>query len=436
MSDTLAETTEETAFLDLHKNFIESSQSNPKLSPVQEAALNRFEALGFPHSKHEMYTFVNTKGLVATKFSVANPSTSIPEDFISGHIYESCSKSCLVFVNGVFNASLSRLQDIESSVKISSLESKEDVDSIVATLENENDVFACLANAFCTDATLIEVSDKTEVSVPIQVLFVSSGDISVSVMHSPRLVWKVGKLAELKVIEKYVGVQAGYFSNAAQDWKIDEGAGVVLTQVQSDPFDTWNFCKTRVHLKRNSRFHSANSSTGSTLVRHHFEARLEEEGAELILNGVSVLGGKEQVHNFVRIHHEAPQCISHQHFKNVINDEGRSSFDGTVIVNQGAQLTSSDQLINNLMLSNNCHADNKPNLMIFADDVKCTHGATIGQIDDEQMFYLETRGLSKKLAKELLTRGFAESIIQTIQFPEVVEELDNTLLKKLETNNV
>ena len=128
--------------------------------------------------------------------------------------------------------------------------------------------------------------------------------------------------------------------------------------------------------------------------------------------------------------------FSHQHFKNVVNDEGRSSFDGTVIVNQGAQLTNSNQLINNLMLSNNCHADNKPNLMIFADDVKCTHGATIGQIDDDQLFYLQTRGLSEKLAKELLTRGFAESIIQTIQFPEVVKELSNTLLKKLEADNV
>jgi Fe-S cluster assembly protein SufD len=154
------------------------------------------------------------------------------------------------------------------------------------------------------------------------------------------------------------------------------------------------------------------------------------------LNGVSVLDGKDQVHNFIRIHHEAPQCVSHQHFKNVVNGQARSSFDGTVIVNQGAQLTNSNQLINNLMLSDDCHADNKPNLMIFADDVKCTHGATIGQIDKEQWFYLQTRGLSAKVAKELLTRSFAKSIIQTIEFPVVVEDLNSTLLKKLEVRNV
>ena len=436
MSDTLAESTEETAFLELHKKFNAANKLSSGILPIQEAALSRFETLGFPHSKHEMYTFVNTKGLVTTSFAVSNPSASIPEKFISDNIYSGCETSCMVFVNGVFNPSLSSLKGIESSVKISTIVENEDTDRIAATLKNENDVFACLANAFRAEVIVVEIEGNTQVPVPIQVLFVSTGDISAQSMHSPRLFWKVGKLAEVKVIEKSVGLHAGYFINTAQDWLIEENAGVVLTQVQSDPFETWNFSKTRVSLKRNARFHSSNSSTGSILVRHHFEARLEEEGAELILNGVSVLGGKEQVHNFVRIHHEAPECISNQHFKNVINDDGRSSFDGTVIVNPGAQLTSSEQLINNLMLSNNGHADNKPNLMIFADDVKCTHGATIGQIDEEQMFYLQTRGLTRKAAKELLTKGFAESIIQTIQFPEVITELNNTLLKKLETKNV
>ena len=434
MSETITEQTEETAFLDLHKDFVEANKPSPTLSTIHESALSRFEVLGFPHSKHEMYTYVNTKKLAATAFVISNSSAKV--DSIEKHIYSGCENSCLVFVNGVLDRSLSRLQAIESSVKISSLEEKGDTDTLLTSLENENDVFACLANAFCADVTVVEIPDKGQVVVPIQVLFVSTGDTSRPKMHSPRLLWKVGKLSEVKVIEKFVGMQEGYFTNLVQDWKVAEGAGVVLTQVQSDPFGAWNFHKTRVHLKRNARFNSANSYSGSVLVHSHFEVRLEEEGAEVTLNGVSVLKGKEQVHSFIRIHHEAPQCASHQHFKNVINDEGRSSFDGTVIVNEGAQLTNANQLINNLMLSDDCHADNKPNLMIFADDVKCAHGATIGQIDEDQLFYLQTRGLSKKFAKELLTRSFAESIVQTIQFPEVVKELSNTLLKKLEVENV
>nr|NIQ03546.1 SufD family Fe-S cluster assembly protein [Nitrospinaceae bacterium]NIR57437.1 SufD family Fe-S cluster assembly protein [Nitrospinaceae bacterium]NIS87904.1 SufD family Fe-S cluster assembly protein [Nitrospinaceae bacterium]NIT84773.1 SufD family Fe-S cluster assembly protein [Nitrospinaceae bacterium]NIU46947.1 SufD family Fe-S cluster assembly protein [Nitrospinaceae bacterium] len=130
--------------------------------------------------------------------------------------------------------------------------------------------------------------------------------------------------------------------------------------------------------------------------------------------------------------HEAPHGSSHLRFKNVVNDRGRSSVDGTVVVNQGAQQTYSDQLINNLLLSDQAHADNKPNLMIFADDVKCTHGATVGQIDEDQLFYLQTRGLSPEMARELLTKSFAQSIVQTIPFGSVVEDLNHTFLKKLE----
>ena len=153
------------------------------------------------------------------------------------------------------------------------------------------------------------------------------------------------------------------------------------------------------------------------------------------LSGVSVLENDEQSHQFIRVHHEVENCTSRQHFKNIINDRARASFDGTVVVNKGAQLTNSDQLINNLMLSDEGHADCKPNLMIFADDVKCAHGATVGQLEEEQLFYLQTRGVSESVAREILTQSFARSVIQDIPFVPVVEELDQTLLKKLEAHD-
>jgi Fe-S cluster assembly protein SufD len=434
MSDTLVESSAESAFLDLHKKLLE--QGRPALVELQEAALNRFELLGFPHSKHEMYTFVNIKGLVATSFSLPDGGVNVSEDFVAGHIYPDCERQCLVFVDGVFNRGLSRFEGVSANLVSLSEADQELKDYLSKTAENENDVFAALSTAFCSEGLVFKVDDNTQISGTVQVLFVSTGRSVGPAMHAPRLVWQLGKLAEVKVIEKFVGTEGGYFINSVQDWLLAEGAGVSFTQVQVDSFDSWHFSKTRVHLNRNARFYSSNASSGTQLARHHYEVWLKEEGSELRLNGVSVLDGKEQVHNFIRIHHEAPQCISHQHFKNVVNGHARSSFDGTVIVNEGAQLTNSDQLINNLMLSNDCHANNKPNLMIFADDVKCTHGVTIGQIDEDQWFYLQTRGLSAKSAKELLTRSFAQSIIQTIEFPEVVEELNGTLLKKLEATNV
>lgn len=434
MSDTLVESSAESAFLDLHKKLL--TQGRPALAELQEAALNRFESLGFPYSKHEMFTFVNTKGLVATSFSLSDGSAQVSEDFVAGHIYPDCEDQCLVFVDGVFDRGLSRFEGVSANLVSLSEADQELKDYLSKTAENENDVFAALSTAFCSEGLVFKVDDNTQISGTVQVLFVSTGRSVGPAMHAPRLVWQLGKLAEVKVIEKFVGTEGGYFINSVQDWLLAEGAGVSFTQVQVDSFDSWHFSKTRVHLNRNARFYSSNASSGTQLARHHYEVWLKEEGSELRLNGVSVLDGKEQVHNFIRIHHEAPQCISHQHFKNVVNGHARSSFDGTVIVNEGAQLTNSDQLINNLMLSNDCHANNKPNLMIFADDVKCTHGVTIGQIDEDQWFYLQTRGLSAKSSKELLTRSFAQSIIQTIEFPEVVEELNGTLLKKLEATNV
>ena len=433
MSDTLVKSSAESAFLDLHKKFLE--QGSPALAELRGVALNRFELLGFPHSKHEMFTYLNTKGLVETAFSLPAGSKPVPEDFVAGHIYPGCEGQCLVFVDGIFDRGLSRLEGVSANLApLSEAVSDQELKKYLSeSAENENDAFAALSAAFCGEGLVFKVGENTQISGPVQVLFVSTGGNPV--MHTPRLVWQLGKLSELKVIEKFVGIEGGYFINSVQDWLLAEGARVAFTQVQADVFDSWHFSKTRVHLNRNSRFYSTNASMGTQLARHHYEVRLKEEGSELRLNGVSILGGREQVHNFIRIHHEAPQCVSHQHFKNIVNDQARSSFDGTVIVNQGAQLTSSDQLINNLMLSDDCHADNKPNLMIFADDVKCTHGATIGQIDEEQWFYLQTRGLSARVAKELLTRSFARSIIQTIEFPEVVKDLNSTLLKKLEARD-
>jgi Fe-S cluster assembly protein SufD len=433
MSNTLVESSAESAFLDLHKKL--PQQENPALAKLQQAALNRFELLGFPHSKHEMFTYLSTKSLMETAFGLSDGSKKVSEEFVASHIYKGCEKQCLVFVDGIFNRNLSRIEGVSANLlPLSEAISDAELNKYLSeTAEDENDVFAALSTAFCGEGLVFNVGDNKQISEPVQVLFVSTGGSPV--MHTPRLVWQLGKLAEVKVIEKFVGVEGGYFVNAVQDWLLAEGAGVSFTQVQADAFDSWHFSKMRVHLNRNSRFYSTNASLGTQLARHHYEVRLKEEGAELRLNGVSVLDGKDQVHNFIRIHHEAPQCVSHQHFKNVVNGHARSSFDGTVIVDQDAQLTNSNQLINNLMLSDDCHADNKPNLMIFADDVKCTHGATIGQIDKEQWFYLQTRGLSAKVAKELLTRSFAKSIIQTIEFPEVVEDLNSTLLKKLEVRN-
>jgi len=437
MTTTLVDATDqaESALLNLHKKFMSASRPPDALLPLNEAAIQRFELLKFPHRKHEMYTFANTKDLVSTVFSLATES-QVAKDFIKSHVFPECESSYLVIADGVLRDDLSDYSAINSSINLVPIEEAvaqpEIKEYVAGTIDKENDVFASINTAFLSRGTMIDVPRKKQVEMPLQILHVSTGSADKKVTSHPRILVRLGELAELKMIVKYVGVQGNYFVNAVMDVLVGEQAGITYVQVQEDQGDSWHCSKTRIQQERNSRVSAFNAFFGNQFTRHHFEAHLKDVGAELKLNSVSVLTDQEQVHNFVRIHHEAPHGTSNQNFKNIVNGKSRSSIDGTVIVNQGAQQTNSDQLINNLMLSDNAHADTKPNLMIFADDVKCTHGATVGQLDENQLFYLKTRGLVEKVAKELLTKSFAESLIQTIEFPGVVEYLENTLLKKLE----
>jgi Fe-S cluster assembly protein SufD len=425
----------ESNILEKHRGYLAEAKPNKDLLALNQAALARFETLGFPHRKHEMYTFVNTTEMASTDFALTREGP-VEAQAVQSHIYSGCEKSCLVLVDGRLSDTLSDVSAFGDNLKVSSLaDGLSDASLkqyILETIENENDVFACINSGFFNSGVLIDVGDKTVLETPLQILHFSTGSKEAPVTSHPRVVIRVGANAEMKLIIKYAGLSGNYFVNSVQDILLGENASMSYTQVQNDHADAWHCSKTRAELKRDSRFLATNASSGCKLARHHYDLFIKESGAELELNGISVLDDEEQVHNFIRIHHEAPHCNSSQRFKNIVNGNSRSSIDGTVIVNQGAQLTNSDQLINNLMLSDGAHSDNKPNLMIFADDVKCTHGTTVGQIEEEQLFYLKTRGLTAEVAKALLTKSFAESIIQLIHFPAVAEDLKNTLLRKLE----
>ncbi|MBI4385169.1 MAG: Fe-S cluster assembly protein SufD [Nitrospinae bacterium] len=428
----------ESLILDLHGKYLEEARPSEPFKGLNLASVRRFETLKFPHPKHDLFSFVNAKELAWTRFQLQRDSR-IGKDIVRDHVYPGCEKSVLVVADGTFRPDLSDLSALPSQVKVSSL--REAVaDPAIArylaeTIESENDVFAAINGAFFNDGLYLEVEPAALVETPALILYISSGSASHPTMTVPRVLAKVGRHSEVKIVVKYAGAGGNYFVNSTQDFILEENSKVLYTHIQADPFESWSFAKDRVHLNRYSRFHGVNVYSGCKLARRHHEVHLEDSGAELKLDGVSVLTGREQAHNLVRIHHEAPQCASAQHFKNIVNESSRSSFDGSVIVNKGAQLTNSDQLINNLMLSDDAHADSKPNLMIYADDVKCTHGSTVGQLDEEQLFYLNSRGLSQGMAKSLLTRSFAESILGEIQVPAVASGLRGILSKKLEANH-
>lgn len=439
MPSTQAELSENVAFvLESHGKHLKKNNPPPALLELNRSGIRRFEQLKFPHHKHEMFTYASTQEVAAACFEF-RASGKVEKDFVSGHTYKGCEKSRITLTDGEYRPGLSDISGMGASLKIMSLaEAASDPvfsSHMRATIENENDAFAAINGAFASAGCAIRVAKSAHFEAPLQILHVSTGSDSIPVTTSPKVLIHVEALGEIKIIVRYVGLSGNYFVNSVTDFLVDDGAGVVFTQVQADAPNAWHFSKNRIHLHRDSRFLAANASSGCKLARHHYEARLKEPGAELRLNGVSVLAGEEQVHQYLRVYHEAPHCTSRMHFKNIVDGKSRSSIDGTVIVKKDAQLTDSNQLINNLILSDDAHANSKPNLMIFADDVKCTHGNTVGQVDEEQMFYLKTRGLSQEAAQTLLTRSFAEAIIETIEFPMVREDVEKTLLRKLEANH-
>jgi len=438
MSSSTVETglTPEAELLESHKKFLEEKGSSNFLS-LNKIGAQQFEKLGYPNSKHEMFTFVNTKA-VATNF-VSATSSEVNKNDITEFVYSGCEGSLVVLVDGRYREDLSDISSLENGVKLVSgdeaLADSKIREHLESSTQEENDTFAAINAAFCHDGLFLDIPAKAVMEAPIQILAISSGADGVTGSSCPRIVVRVGDLAEAKVIVRCAGLKENYFVNSVQDFLVGNGAGLGLVQVETDQKGARNFSKTRLILNRDSRFNGANISYGSALTRCHLEAKLKATGSEFRFNSVGVLEKKEQVHHYIRVYHEAAQCSSDMHFKNIVSDQSRSSVDGTVVVEQDAQLTNSDQLINNLLLSDEAHADSKPNLIINADDVKCTHGNTVGQIDEEQLFYLKARGLSEAIAKTLLTKSFAASIVETIEFPSVRKNVEETLLKKLEAND-
>ena len=438
MSSLTAETgvTPETELLESHKKFIEEKSSS-NFSFLNKIGAQQFEKLGYPNSKHEMFTFINTKNL-ATNFVFAKGSEVNRED-IAKFVYPECEQSLIVLVDGQYYKNISSVSGLDSGIKLVSgneaLADLEVRDYLESSTQEENDTFAAINAAFCEDGLFLDIPAKVVMESALQILAISNGVKEGCESSHPRILVRVGDLAEAKIIVRYAGLKGNYFVNSVQDFLVGNGAGLGFVQVETDQKDARNFSKTRLVLNRDSRFNGGNVSYGAELTRCHLEARLKAPGAEFRLNSVGVLEKKEQVHHYIRIYHEAAQCSSDMHFKNIVNDQSRTSIDGTVIVEKDAQLTNSDQLINNLVLSDDAHADSKPNLIINADDVKCTHGNTVGQIDEEHLFYLKARGLSESIAKTLLTKSFAASILETINFPSVRRDVEETLLKKLEAND-
>jgi Fe-S cluster assembly protein SufD len=286
--------------------------------------------------------------------------------------------------------------------------------------------FAALNQAFAEIVT-VTIPKDTKIEEPIEFSFAAEDGTAIF----PRVLVIAEAGSKATVVETYASLEKN-FTNAAVQIVVEDNASVTHYRVQKESPEAFHVGTTEITLKRGSFYNSTNINLGGGLSRHDVDLKFTEEGSDAHVDGLYMLNGSQHADTHSIIDHLVPNCTSHQSYKGVLNDKSRAVFNGKVFVRENAHGTDAQQSNKNLLLSNDARVDTKPQLEIYNDDVKCAHGATVGQLEEEELFYLLTRGLPENLARNLLTYGFAEEIINKIEIESIKNELDATVLNRLD----
>lgn len=405
---------------------------------LRHRAGERFEELDFPTTRVEEWKYTNVAPILKTPFRqlLDLELDGLTAESIAPFTFAESRGGQLVFVNGLFARELSNLTGLPSGVTVSNLaevpaELGKTVGNHLGVYADYRDqAFTALNTANLGDGAFVHIPKGKAIATPIHLLFLSTS-AEATVSH-PRalIVAEEGSIAT--VIESYVSPGEDiYFTNAVTEVFAAQGAVLDHYRLQEESERAFHIATTEVHQQRKSNYSSYAISLGGELARHNLNVAVNDENIETTIDGLYVVTGNQHTDNHTVIDHQKPHSASHQLYKGILDGRGRAVFNGKVFVREGALLTDARQLNKNLLLSAEAHVDTKPELEIFADDVKCSHGATVGQLEDEELFYLASRGLPRERAQALLTFGFAEDVISKIKLKSVRQQLDKMVLDKL-----
>lgn len=409
------------------------------LAELRRTAIGRFAALGFPTTRQEEWRFTSVEPIAETVFALAHGADGgepSPREMLSLELCEA-RRHLVVFVNGRYSPALSAVAGLPPGVVIGSL--AEALRSDPQLLERhlgrhavtELRPFAALNTAFLHDGGFVYVPARVVMEEPIQLLFVTVPGAAPIVSH-PRCLVVVERLSRASVVETYAAPRDGvYWTNAVSEIIVGDGARVDCYRVQRESERAYHVATTHSVQGRDSTLSIHPVALGALLARHDIATVLDGENGLCTLNGLYVLGGRQHADHHTTIDHAKPHCESHEYFNGVLDGQSHGVFNGRIVVRPGAQRTDSKQTNNNLVLSEQARADSQPQLEIYADDVKCTHGATLGPIDEKAMFYLKSRGLSPAEARSLLTYGFGAEIIDRMEIAPLQAQLDRMIRHRL-----
>ncbi|HXT14739.1 MAG TPA: Fe-S cluster assembly protein SufD [Gemmatimonadaceae bacterium] len=402
---------------------------------LRRAAFERFMALGFPTTKIEDWHFTSVASIADQEFQLITArSGDVRRDELEAFSF-AADWHTMVFVNGRFEPDLSDLAALPDGVRVWDLASAWGKVAVVGErlgkiTSYENAAFTALNTAFMHDGAVIEIAKETEVAKPIHLLFVTDATAAKGMLH-PRNLIVAGRHSKATVIESYVSLSdARYLTNAVTEVAVGEGATLRHYKLQREGARAFHVGTIDVDQAKDSHYVSFSFVTGATLSRSNVYTALNGEGCGSTLNGLYMLDGEQHSDHQTQIVHAQPNCYSRELYKGVLDGYSHGVFNGKVYVHPIAQKTDGKQTNNTLLLSDTAQIDTKPQLEIFADDVKCTHGATVGQIDQMALFYLKSRGIDNALARRLLTYAFAADVLETLEVDEVREGLERMTLER------
>jgi Fe-S cluster assembly protein SufD len=407
--------------------------SLPWLVALRRQAMERFMETEFPTLRHEDWKYTDVRSLAAHRFQSTRPA-SIESSAIATH--DLGMPHLLVFVDGRYAPMLSRVDRLPAGMRAGGLADALALkpDEIQQWLDRralpDRHGFEALNAAFLEDGACLFVDEGVHVEEPMHVLFVSTGAADVA-SHVRNLI-VAGAGSRTTVIESYAALGPGaYLTNTITETWVNEGATLEHYRLEREGEAAWHIGGTRIRQARDSRYTSHAIATGGRLVRHTLDCALDAEGAECALNGLYLAGGHSHVDNHTRIDHLKPRSTSREWYKGVLDDHARGVFSGRVVVHPQAQHTDAEQHNRNLLLSRDAEADSRPQLEIYADDVKCAHGSSTGSLDPDQLFYLRARGLDERLARGLLVYAFAADVLARMKLAAVRVPLERLLAGRL-----
>ncbi len=397
-----------------------AKNKNAWLQALRDNALTLFAAQGFPSPRAEEWRYTNVSAIEKKRFlPVSEASAAVDvQAFLS--TYQLKDAWSLVLVDGYFRAELSLLSDLPESVVVlnmaSALDTHESLQNYIGQAVSDTEHgFVAFNTANFTDGLFVHIAAKQVLAKPIQVLHIATQADS---LVSTRTVIIAEAMAEAELIETFVGVDNAYLTAAVTEVFVNDNAAVTLTKVQYEAEKAYHFGGIYVKQARNARFIHHNFAFGSLLARCDVHSDLDD-AAECELNGLYLGVKRQHLDNHTRIVHQKPHGISREFYKGVLDDRARGVFQGRVIVAEDAQKTDSSMNNRNLLLSADAEADTKPQLEIYADDVKCSHGVTVGQLDEKSIFYLQSRAIDEETARNILTFAFANEMVDKISHPEL-----------------